>query len=402
MGQKLLIIFGDGEKVKKDGEVFKIMDIPFSSTYITENEEKYIKECLYNGRFSGDGVFTKKVTKFMEKKFQCKKILLTTSCSTALDMAAILLDLKEGDEVIMPSFTFVSTANAIVLRGARPVFADIKQDTLNIDPSDIERKITQKTKAIFPVHYSGVSCDMDAIINLASKYNLKVVEDAAQGVNAKYKDKYLGTIGDIGCYSFHETKNYTCGEGGAILLNNDDEKLLSRAEIIREKGTNRSQFFRGEVDKYSWVDVGSSYLLSDILAALLLAQLEKLEEINRKRKKIYDFYYENLKELEKIGLLRLPIIPEECTSNYHIFYILLDSEKRRNYLMDTLKENGILSVFHYVPLHTSQMGKNLGYQYDDLPKTTDISKRLLRLPIYPGLDKRSLEYITTNIFKHIK
>lgn len=313
-------------------------------------------------------------------------------------MAAILLDLKEGDEVILPSYTFVSTANAIVLRGAKPVFADICEDTLNIDPKDIENKITDKTKAIFLVHYAGVSCDMDSIMNIAKKYNIKVVEDAAQAVNAKYKDKYLGTIGDIGCYSFHETKNYSCGEGGAILIN-ADENMGKRAEIIREKGTNRSQFFRGEVDKYSWVDVGSSYLPSDILAAMLYAQFEKLDEIQERRRSVYEKYHNGLKDLERQGKIRLPIIPQYCKSNYHMFYILLNSEKERNYLMDKLKENGISAVFHYIPLHTSPMGLKLGYKQSDLPKTEDLSGRLLRLPMYGELEERDINYIIEKIYE---
>ncbi|WP_236896259.1 dTDP-4-amino-4,6-dideoxygalactose transaminase [Clostridium beijerinckii] len=372
--------------------------ILFNKPYTTEKEEEYLKDCLLRAHTHGDGYYTKQIHKFIEDTFNSPKALMTTSCSSALEMAAILLDLKKGDEVILPSYTFVSTANAIVLRGAKPIFADICEETLNIDPSDIEKKITKNTKAIFPVHYAGVACDMDYIMNIAREYNIKVVEDAAQGVNAKYKGKYLGTIGDIGCYSFHETKNYSSGEGGAILINNDKE-LMRRAEIIREKGTNRSQFFRGEVDKYSWVDIGSSYLPSDILAALLYAQFEKLDEIQNKRKNVYEKYYNGLKELEKEGKLRLPIIPEYCESNYHMFYILLNSEEERNHLMDKLKENGISSVFHYLPLHNSHMGISLGNKQGSLPITENLSSRILRLPMYANLKNEEIQYIISEIYK---
>ncbi|MBD5588055.1 dTDP-4-amino-4,6-dideoxygalactose transaminase [Clostridium botulinum] len=370
--------------------------IPFNKPYITGREELYIKDCLEKGHIHGDGQYTKKINKFIEEKFNTKKALMTTSCSSALDIAGILMDLKEGDEVIMPSFTFVSTANAVVLRGARPVFAEINEDTLNIDPRDIENKITNHTKAIFPVHYAGVSCDMESIMNIAKKYNLIVVEDAAQGVNAKYKGKHLGTIGDIGCYSFHETKNYSSGEGGAILINYDND-LSKRAETIREKGTNRSQFFRGEVDKYTWVDEGSSYLPADILAAFLWAQFEKLNKIQEMRKKVYDSYHFELEILDKQGKLKLPIIPECCESNYHIFYILLNSEKERDNLMYKLKEKGIGAVFHYIPLHESTMGQKFGYKLGDFRITEELSKRILRLPMYPELKTQQIEYIVKNI-----
>ncbi|MEW9093558.1 MAG: dTDP-4-amino-4,6-dideoxygalactose transaminase [Clostridiaceae bacterium] len=370
--------------------------ILFNKPYITGKEEAYIKDSLKKGHIHGDGYYTKKVNKFIEEKFNTKKALMTTSCSSALDIAGALLDLKEGDEVIMPSFTFVSTANAVVLRGARPVFAEINEETLNINPRDIENKITNKTKAIFPVHYAGVGCDMDSIIDIARKHNLKVVEDAAQGVNAKYKGKYLGTIGHIGCYSFHETKNYSSGEGGAILVNNDNN-ICRRAEIIREKGTNRSQFFRGEVDKYTWIDVGSSYLPSDILAAFLWAQFEMLDQIQEMREKVYNSYYFELESLERQGKLKLPIIPKYCESNYHMFYILLNSEKERDNLMYKLKEKGIGAVFHYVPLHESPMGQKFGYKLGDLHITENLSRRILRLPMYPELKAQEIEYIVKNI-----
>lgn len=375
--------------------------IPFNKTYFTNNEYEYIKNTLEMGRVSGDNKYTKKCNQLMENKFKSTKSLLTTSCSIALDITAMLLDLKEGDEVIMPSFNFVSTANSVVLRGAKPVFAEICKDTLNINPIDIERKITKKTRAIFPVHYAGVACDMDAIMDLSKMYGLKVVEDAAQGVNAKYKNKYLGTIGDMGAYSFHETKNYSCGEGGALLINKD-ERLIKRAEIIREKGTNRSQFFRGEVDKYTWVDIGSSYLMSDILAAILYSQFEKLEEIQEKRKLIYNEYYNGLKQLQNEEKVRLPMIPDYCSSNYHIFYILLPTEQQRNDLMDYLKQKKVWAVFHYIPLHISPMGKKLGYKKGDLFLTEDLSSRLLRLPIYPGLSRDEVGYIIECIYDWFK
>jgi dTDP-4-amino-4,6-dideoxygalactose transaminase len=375
--------------------------INFNKPFITNKELKYIQDAISRGKLSGDGYYTKKCHEFIEKSFRTSKALLTTSCSSALDMAAILIDLKEGDEVIMPSYTFVSTANAVVLRGAKPVFAEIDEDTLNIDPKDIVRKITNKTKAIFPVHYAGVSCDMDSIISIAKSYNLMVVEDAAQGVNAKYNGKYLGTIGDIGCLSFHETKNYVCGEGGAILINQDGE-LAKRAEIIREKGTNRSQFVRGEVDKYTWVDIGSSYLPSDILAAMLYAQFENLDEINNIRKSIYNKYLELLRPLENKGLLKLPLIPKNCESNYHIFYILLNTPNERDLLMQELKSNGVHATFHYIPLHSSPMGRKFGYREGDLPLTEDISARLLRLPIHTGLKLCDVECIVQSIFKYMK
>ena len=374
------------------------MKIPFNKPYTTGKELNYIQDSINRNKISGDGYYTKKVNEFIEKTFYTPKALLTTSGSTALDMAALLLDIKEGDEIILPSYTFVSTANPFLIAGAKLVFAEIKEDTLNIDPEDIKRKITPHTKAIAPVHYAGVACDMDTIMEIANKNNIKIIEDAAQGVNAKYKGKYLGTIGDIGCYSFHETKNYSCGEGGAILINKDKE-LIERAEIIREKGTNRSKFFRGEIDKYTWVDIGSSYLPSDMLAAFLYAQFEQLDEINNKRKFIFNYYYEHLKELEDQGILRLPIIPEGREYNAHMFYILLNSEKERNNLMAELKENGIHAVFHYIPLHVAPMGTKMGYRVGDLPITEDLSGRLLRLPMYADLGEKELEYIVREIYR---
>ena len=372
----------------------KMAKIPFNKPSFSGKELDYIKESVLSWHISGDGQFTKKCHELLEKRFCAKKVLLTTSCTHALELASLLLDLKEGDEVIVPSYTFVSTVNAFMLRGAKPVFVDIKESTKNIDENLIEEKITKNTKAIFPVHYAGVSCEMDKINKIAKKYNLYVVEDAAQAVNAKYKNKYLGTIGTFGCYSFHETKNYICGEGGALVIN--DERFIERAEIIREKGTNRSKFFRGEIDKYTWVDIGSSYLPSDILAAFLFAQLEKMDEITETRKKIYDFYYENLIGEIK-GKLELPVIPGDCVSNYHMFYILLENEIKRNNLISHLKDKQISSVFHYVPLHISQMGLNLGYKSGDLPVTEDVSRRLLRVPFYNTITSIEQNSVLNNI-----
>ena len=320
-----------------------------------------------------------------------------------MDLAAILADVKDGDEVIVPSFTFSSTANAFVLRGARPVFVDCRSDTLNMDENLIEAAITERTRVIAPVHYAGVACDMDAIGGIAKKYRLIVIEDAAQGVNAKYKGRYLGTIGDIGAYSFHETKNIICGEGGAIVLNRPH--LLKRAEIVREKGTNRNQFYRGEVDKYTWVDMGSSLLPSDILAAFLYAQLENMDIITKKRKSIYHHYESRLSLLANRGLMRLPTIPPECESNYHMFYIILNSLKERTELIQYLKTRSILAVFHYVPLHTSPKGIAMGYRPGMLPVTEDISERVLRLPMYYEMEGDDVDCVVEEIsrfFEHAR
>jgi dTDP-4-amino-4,6-dideoxygalactose transaminase len=327
----------------------------------------------------------------MEKKFQAKRILLTHSCTAALEMAAILCQLEPGDEVILPSFTFVSTANAFYLRGARLVFVDIRPDTLNIDETRIEEAITEHTKIIVPVHYAGVACEMDTIMEIAHKHSLYVVEDAAQGVNARYGEKFLGTIGDIGTYSFHETKNVICGEGGAIVINN--ERFIERAEIIREKGTNRSKFLRGEVDKYTWVDIGSSYLPSDILSAFLYAQLEKMEQINHRRRELFDYYYRALMPVANDGKLRLPQVSSKCQSNNHLFYIILEDENIRDALMDHLKSKGILAVFHYIPLHLSPVGRSMGHSDGQLPVTESMSGRLLRLPFYYDLKQEKQDEV---------
>ena len=375
------------------------IEVPFNKPYLTGKELEYMRESIESGNIAGDGAYTRMCESLLESTFDAKKVFLTNSCTDALEMASLLIGLQPGDEVIVPSYTFVSTVNAFVLRGAKPVFVDIREDTLNMDESKIDEKITDRTRAIFPVHYAGVACDMDATMDIAQRRNLYVVEDAAQGVNAKHNGRHLGTIGDMGTYSFHGTKNYTCGEGGAIAVNR--EYLIERASIVREKGTNRSKFLRGEVDKYTWVDVGSSYLLSDILAAFLYAQLENLEAIRTKRKQIFDFYYEGLKELEELGKLRLPVIPRDCETNYHMFHILLPSKSKRDSLMGKMRSAGVQAVFHYVPLHTSQMGAKFGYQRGDLPITESVSGRLLRLPLYPGLKKQEQEFVIEMLMESI-
>ena len=350
--------------------------IPFNKPFITGKEIEYIESAISNGGIAADGYFTRRCAELMADRFSILKVLMTSSCTAALEMAAMLCDLKPGDEVIMPSFTFVSTANA----GAKPVFADIRPDTLNLDERLIEERITANTRSIFVVHYAGVSCEMDRIMAIAQKHSLVVVEDAAQGVNATYNGRALGSIGNLGAYSFHDTKNYVSGEGGALCINSPE--FVERAEIIREKGTNRNQFFRGEVDKYTWVDVGSSFVPAEIACAFLLAQLEAMDEITARRREVHQFYLENLSPLEERELLSIPRVPEGCETNYHMFYVLLGDEKTRDGLMAHLKQNGISAVFHYVPLHTSGMGKGFGYREGDLPLTEELSGRLLRLPFY--------------------
>lgn len=364
----------------------------FNKPSVLGKEQQYIKEAIEdNQKLSGDGLFTKKCNSWFEENFKTTKALLTTSCTHALEMAAILIDIEAGDEIIMPSYTFVSTANAFVLRGAKIVFVDIRSDTMNIDENLIEEAITDKTKAIVPVHYAGVSCKMDKIMEIAKKYNLYIIEDAAQGVMSKYKGQALGTIGDFGCYSFHETKNYTMGEGGAILIQND--KFVERAEIIREKGTNRSKFFRGQVDKYSWVDIGSSYLPSELNAAYLYAQLEEADEVNEDRLNSWNFYYNGLKDLYKRGCIELPFIPDGCKHNAHMFYIKCKDLEERTKLIEYLKESGIMAVFHYIPLHSSEAGLKYS-RFNGVDRyTTKESERLLRLPLYYGITEVDLEYI---------
>lgn len=360
------------------------MKISFNRPPFVGKETEYIREAVeQNGMICGDGPFTKRCSAWMKEKFDSKHVLLTTSCTHALEMAAFLADIQPGDEVIMPSYTFVSTADAFVLRGAKCVFVDIRPETMNIDERLIEDAITEKTKAIVPVHYAGVSCAMDEIMAIAKKYNLKVIEDAAQGVNAFYKGKPLGTIGDFGCYSFHETKNYSMGEGGALLFQED--KYQEPAEILREKGTDRSKFFRGQVDKYTWVGYGSSYLPSDMNAAYLWAQLEEADRINDKRLAIWNFYHENLEELEKQGVIERPFIPDYATHNAHMYYLKVKDLETRTRLLSFLKEQEILSVFHYVPLHSAPAGMQFGRFHGEDKYTTKESERLLRLPMYYSL-----------------
>jgi len=378
------------------------MQIPFNRPYLTGNELLYIKDAIESaargeGHICGDGRYTHRAQELMESHFGAEKVLLTTSGTSALELASFLLDFKPGDEVIVPSYTFSSTVNAIIVAGGTPVFADIEEDTLNIDPEDIRKKITDRTRAIYPVHYGGVSCAMEEIMAIADNHDLAVVEDAAQGVNAKYRGRYLGTIGDFGCYSFHETKNYVCGEGGALLVNTDDPRMTERAEILREKGTNRSKFWRGEVDKYTWVDTGSSYLPSDILAAFLYAQLEKLDEIQKSRLSVWNMYYNRLKEFEDAGIIRLPVIPDYAEHNAHLFYVLFNNEQARDRAMEGLKEQGVHAVFHYIPLHSAPMGQRYGYSEGDLPVTEDLSGRLLRLPMYAGMRGDELRFIVSRV-----
>ncbi len=373
--------------------------IPFNKQNLFGRELQYIEEAYSSNKVSGDGKFTKWCNSFIESEFGAKKALLTTSGTHALEIAMLLIDLKEGDEVILPSYTFVSTVNSIILRGATPIFVDIREDTLNMDESLINDLITPRTKAILPVHYAGISCEMDTISYLAQNHNLFVIEDAAQGVNAKYKDKYLGTLGDVGCYSFHETKNYSMGEGGAIVINN--ENFIERAEIIREKGTNRSKFFRGEIDKYTWVDVGSSFLPSEINAAILKVQFEHLSEIQSKRDKVYNWYYNGLKNLENEGIISLPKIPQNCIGNSHLFYILTKSLKERTHLIQHMRDAGIHSVFHYVPLHKSEYYQK-NYGVIDLPITEKLSSHLIRLPMFYNITEKEVNEVVSQIHRFYK
>ena len=368
--------------------------IDFNQPTIVGKEYEYIAQAYKNAHVSGDGDFSKRCHAFLEEKLGVKKALLTSSCTHALEMMALLLDIQPGDEVIMPSFTFVSTVNAFVLRGAKPVFIDIRPDTLNLDEKLLPDLITSKTKAVATVHYAGVGCEMDSIMQIANDAGIAVVEDNAHGLFGKYKGQYLGTFGSLASQSFHETKNFSCGEGGALLIN--DPELVERAEIIREKGTNRSRFFRGMVDKYTWVDIGSSYLLSDILAALLHAQFEKHEYIQNKRKTIWETYHDGLANWASTNAVQLPIIPEYCEQAYHMFYMLLPSLEIRTRLIAYLKENDINSVFHYLPLHLSDMGKKFGGKAGDCPVTENVSDRLLRLPFHNSLEqKMQLKVIET-------
>ena len=369
--------------------------IPFNVPPYIGSELNYIKDVVEKHRICGDGDYTRKCNHWFEEKTGVRKALLTTSCTHALEMAALLCGLKEGDEVILPSYTFVSTADAFVLRGATAVFVDIRPDTMNIDETLIENAVTEKTKAIVPVHYAGVSCEMDAIMGIARKYNLAVIEDAAQGIMSTYREKALGTIGDFGCYSFHETKNLSMGEGGCLLIK--DEKDIELAEIIREKGTNRSKFFRGQIDKYTWVEQGSSYLPSELNAAYLYAQLEKAEEITNDRVANWNKYYKELKPLADRGKIELPFVPEECVHSGHMFYIKAKDLKERSDFISYMKENGIGCVFHYIPLHTSPAGKKYGRFAGEDRYTTRESERLVRLPMYYGLTREDHQKICEKV-----
>jgi dTDP-4-amino-4,6-dideoxygalactose transaminase len=360
------------------------MTIPFNKPYMTGKELWYISQAHANGHLAGDGEFTRRCHAWLEDRIGCNQALLTHSCTAALEMTAILADLQPGDEVIMPSYTFVSTANAFVLRGVVPVFVDIRQDTLNIDETRIEEAITNKTRAIVVVHYAGVACDMDAIMEISRQHELLVIEDDAQGMGSSYKGRPLGSIGHLATVSFHETKNIISGEGGALLVN--APQFSERAEMIREKGTNRGQFFRGQVDKYTWVELGSSYLPSDLVAAFLWAQMEEADAINRRRLDIWDIYHRELSSLEEHGKVRRPIIPPECQHNAHMYYLLLPDLEQRTGFIESLRDQGIGTVFHYIPLHDSPMGKKYGRVSGELTNTRELSERLVRLPLWLGIE----------------
>ena len=374
--------------------------INFNVPPYTGKEMSYIEKAIKSRKICGDGEFTKKCSKWLEETTGATKVLLTTSCTHATEMAAILTNIKPGDEVIMPSYTFVSTADAFVLRGAKAVFVDIRPDTMNIDETLIEEAITDKTKAIVPVHYAGVSCEMDMIMDIANRHNFYVIEDAAQGVSSTYKGQALGAIGDYGCFSFHETKNYSMGEGGALLIK--DPKNVLKAEIIREKGTNRSQFFRGEIDKYTWMEAGSSYLPSELNAAYLWAQFESVNDIYENRMNSWKLYYELLKELAVEGTIELPFVPKECVHNAHMFYIKTKDLEERSRLISYLKEHDISAVFHYIPLHSAPAGKKYGVFYGEDKYTTCESERLLRLPLYYGIEKEKIERVVEAIYNFYK
>jgi dTDP-4-amino-4,6-dideoxygalactose transaminase len=360
-----------------------ISSIPFNRPSLVGKELGYIANAIIRGQASGDGIYTKKCQALLEQTLGGGKVFLTTSCTDALEMAALLLDFKPGDEVIVPSFTFVSTVNAFVLRGAIPVFADVRPDTLNLDEEKLESLITPRTKAIVPVHYAGVGCELDGIMRIASRHGIAVVEDNAHGLFGKYKRKPLGSFGDLATLSFHETKNFTCGEGGALIVNSPER--VDRAEVIRDKGTNRSRFFRGQVDKYTWVDLGSSFLPSDILAAFLFAQLEAKEEIQMKRRNIWDYYHQSLWDPAHKYEFLLPTVPPHCEQSYHMFYIVVKDSNQRQALIAHLRSRGITAIFHYVPLHLSLMGQKYGGKTGDCPVTESVSERLLRLPFFNDL-----------------
>ena len=376
------------------------MFIPFNKPPYIGKESEYVLDAVNKGHISGDGEYTKKCAKKLEELSGTKRALLTTSCTHATEMAALLSDIKPGDEVIMPSYTFVSTADAFVLRGATPVFVDIRPDTMNIDETLIEDAITSKTKAIVPVHYAGVGCEMDTIMDIARRHNLTVIEDAAQAIASTYKGKALGTFGDFGCYSFHETKNISMGEGGALLIQNED--MIEPAEIIREKGTNRAKFFRGQIDKYTWVNYGSSYLPSDMNAAYLWAQLENIDIIQKKRLSVWNRYREGLSELEKKEYIEFGVIPDECTNNAHMFYIKVSDLETRTELISYLKEKGIMAVFHYVPLHSAPAGRKFGRFNGEDRYTTKESERLIRLPLFYSISDEEVEYTIEMLLKYFR
>jgi dTDP-4-amino-4,6-dideoxygalactose transaminase len=368
-----------------------MMQVPFNKPYMTGKELWYISQAHAGGHLAGDGQFTKRCSAWLEQRTGSRKALLTHSCTAALEMSAILADIRAGDEVIMPSYTFVSTANAFVLRGATPVFVDIRPDTLNIDETRIEAAITPNTKVILPVHYAGVACEMDVIMDIAQRHNLLVIEDAAQGIMSTYKGRPLGSIGHMAALSFHETKNIISGEGGALLVN--DPRFVERAEIIREKGTNRSQFFRGQIDKYTWMDFGSSYLPSELVSAFLWAQMEEADAITSRRLDVWNAYHRSLEPAEVAGKVRRPVIPAQCEHNAHMYYLLLPDLAQRTHLIEQLKQTGISAVFHYVPLHSSPFGKTVARAHGDMSVTLDLSDRLVRLPLWVGLQDGQSEVI---------
>jgi dTDP-4-amino-4,6-dideoxygalactose transaminase len=366
-------------------------EIPFNRASCEGRELEYLAQAIADGHVSGDGAFTRRCHELLERQLGVGKVLLTTSCTHALEMAALLLDIEPGDEVIVPSFTFVSTINAFVLRGAQPVFADVRPDTLNLDESLLEGLITPRTKAVLPVHYGGVGCEMDAIADIARRHGIAVVEDNAHGLFGKYKGQYLGTFGCMATQSFHETKNFSCGEGGALLIN--EPRYAERAEILREKGTNRSRFFRGQVDKYSWVDIGSSYLPSDMLAAFLFGQLEAAERIQAKRRLVWEYYGAHLADWACRNDVRLPIVPEHCEQPHHVFYVLMPSLEAQQAFIEHLRQRGVLAVFHYLPLHLSDMGRRFGGQPGACPVTESVSDRLVRLPLYASLAEDEMAHV---------
>jgi dTDP-4-amino-4,6-dideoxygalactose transaminase len=371
--------------------------VPFNKPLLVGNEQKYMEEALGNLHLSGDGPFTKRCNEFLEKVVGTSKAMLTTSCTHALEMCAILLNIREGDEVIVPSFAFVTTANAFVLRGAKPVFIDIRPDTLNLDERMLGDLITPKTKAIVALHYAGIACELDKIMEIARAHGVPVVEDNALGLFGKYKHRSLGSFGELATLSFHETKSFTCGEGGALLINEDS--YSERAEILREKGTNRTQFFKGQVDKYTWVDIGSSYLPADILAAFLLAQLEASSDILKERKRIWEYYAAHLLDWAEERGIKLPFVPADCEHPYHMFYLLFPTPEKRTDVINFLKGRGIQSVFHYLPLHLSRMGQRFGYAKGDFPVAEDVSDRLVRLPFYYGLSEPEQHQVCEALFE---